>query len=363
MILSAPSAHAAVTFRAASCDNFTEAFWPPYSMTLNKPTGTAAGDLMIASISTSGWYSANSGPSGWTELSSNGSSSTTYWKVATASEGSSYTFTGPSGGGNLAGGILTFTGVDPNDPIGDAQQTTSGTAAAVTFPNATSTLAGSMRYSTIMSGAGVTSTFSSGLTEACDQKSGSVSSAAAYEALPTAGLTTTRSVTRSGSGGVTAQTVIINPIGPCGGGALNLTPPATVTFPGTTLNGLDQTKSIVPNFTVADLRGSGVGWNLSGTSTTFKSGAYALPNTATTMIGASATPSGTNCSVPTNGVGTNVTLPAGTTAPTAAKLYSAMAGTGAGQVDLGMAFSLQIPARTHVGTYTSTWTFTLATGP
>ncbi|MDQ8047156.1 MAG: hypothetical protein AAGC46_05975, partial [Solirubrobacteraceae bacterium] len=290
----APSAHAAVAFRSASCDNFSEAFWPPYSMTLTKPTGTTTGDLMIASIATSGWYSANSGPSGWTELSSNGSSSTTYYKVATASEPASYTFTGPSGGGNLAGGILTFSGVDPNNPIQETQQTTSGTAATVTFPNATSVLAGSMRYDAIMSGAGVTATFSSGQTEACDQKSGSVSSAAAYEALPTAGLTTTRTVTRSGTGSLTAQTVIINPIGPCGGGALNITPPSTVTFPGTVLNGLDQTQPSVATIAVDDLRGSGAGWNVSATSTTFKSGTYTLPTTATTITGASATPTGTN---------------------------------------------------------------------
>lgn len=358
-----PGAGAAVAFRAATCGNFTEAFWPPYSMTLNKPTGTATGDLMIASISTSGWYSANSGPSGWTELASNGSSSTTYYKVASASEPSSYTFTGPSGGGNLAGGIASFSGVDPNTPIGDSQQTTSGTAAAITLPTATSTLAGSMRYSAMMSGAGVTTTFSAGLTEACDQKSGSVSSATAYEPLPTAGATATRTATRSSTGGNTAQTVIINPVPPCGGGALNLTPPTTVAFPSTTLNGMDKTLTSSAALTVNDLRGTNTGWNLSLTSTTFASGAYTLPTGAAQVTSVDATPQGSACSAPTSTVPVPVTVPAGVTAPTAAKIFNAAIGSGAGPVDLSANLSLTIPSRTHVGTYTSTWTFTLATGP
>ncbi|MDQ8047024.1 MAG: hypothetical protein AAGC46_05970, partial [Solirubrobacteraceae bacterium] len=62
-------------------------------------------------------------------------------------------------------------------------------------------------------------------------------------------------------------------------------------------------------------------------------------------------------------IGFPVTLPAATTAPAATKVYNATVGSGSGQVNLGMSFSLQIPGRTHVGTYTSTWTFTLATGP
>jgi hypothetical protein len=56
-------------------------------------------------------------------------------------------------------------------------------------------------------------------------------------------------------------------------------------------------------------------------------------------------------------------LPAGTTAPTAAKVYNAAIGTGGGPLTLTLSFQLAIPANAYAGSYSSTWTFTIASGP
>jgi hypothetical protein len=67
--------------------------------------------------------------------------------------------------------------------------------------------------------------------------------------------------------------------------------------------------------------------------------------------------------LPTNSVAYPVTLPAGATAPAAAKLYDAAANTGAGPTNVTLTFQLAVPANAYNGSYTSTWTFTIASGP
>ena len=355
------AAQGAVAFRAASCENFAIAFWPPYSMTIDKPTGTLAGYLMVATIRTSGWYSNNAGPSGWTELQTDGSNTVTYYKVAGAAEPGSYTFTGPSGGGNMAGGIVSLSGVDTSDPFASQQQTTSGTAAAVTLPGGTADDAGSMRLSMVTSSAGLTSTWA-GMTEACDQRSGSISASMAWEAVGSGALAS-RTVTRSGSGANVAQTFVVRPVGACGGGTLGLALPPAVSFPTTVLNGIDQTKDTTVRATITDLRTTATGWNLSATSTRFTNGTSFLANDATTIESADPAAAAGNCSMPTSSIGYPVTLPAGATAPTATRLFNAASGTGRGPLTVDLGLRLKVPARARVGTYASVWTLTLAAGP
>ena len=57
------------------------------------------------------------------------------------------------------------------------------------------------------------------------------------------------------------------------------------------------------------------------------------------------------------------TLPAAATAPTATKLYNAPAGTGMGDQTVTPTWTLTIPANAYAGTYTSTWTLSLVSGP
>jgi hypothetical protein len=63
------------------------------------------------------------------------------------------------------------------------------------------------------------------------------------------------------------------------------------------------------------------------------------------------------------GLSNPYTLPAGATAPTATKIFDAKAGTGMGDQTVTPDYTLAIPADTAAGTYTSTWTFSLISGP
>ena len=66
---------------------------------------------------------------------------------------------------------------------------------------------------------------------------------------------------------------------------------------------------------------------------------------------------------PPNNLSYPYTLPAAGTAPTATELTNAAVGTGIGHQTITPTFTLAVPANAYVGTYTSTWTFTLASGP
>jgi hypothetical protein len=73
--------------------------------------------------------------------------------------------------------------------------------------------------------------------------------------------------------------------------------------------------------------------------------------------------SGASCTAATNGVSYPYTLPAGATAPTATKIFSAAANTGLGNQTATLVFQLAIPANAFAGNYSSTWTYTLGSGP
>ena len=121
-----------------------------------------------------------------------------------------------------------------------------------------------------------------------------------------------------------------------------------------------MTGVLTPN----DQTNSSSGWNIAGTSTTFTNGASKqLPTTATQVTAASVAGASQNCSLPTNALGYPITLPAGTTPPTAAKLYDAAVNTGAGPSNVTLTFKLAVAANTFNGTYSSTWTFTISSGP
>ncbi len=153
----------------------------------------------------------------------------------------------------------------------------------------------------------------------------------------------------------------------CDGASVNClstTAPSTASFPEVTLNGLNQTTSVAVPFEVTDNSG-GNGWNIAATSTTFKSGANTLPTTATTVASApsSGCAGGFTCTAPTDSVSYPYTLPAGSSAPTETKLVNAAVGSGMGRQTITPTFTLSVPATAHAGGYTSTWIFTLSSGP
>ena len=135
-----------------------------------------------------------------------------------------------------------------------------------------------------------------------------------------------------------------------------------------TLNGTDQTATYTLPVSVVDARGlsTGGGWNLTVTSTQFNDGAgHTFPTSASTITSVTSG-CGTNstCTLPTNNVtNTNLALPAGPTAPTAVKYVNAANQTGMGTANVNANVSVAVPANAFAGTYSSTVTVSIASGP
>lgn len=152
--------------------------------------------------------------------------------------------------------------------------------------------------------------------------------------------------------------------GSCSTGSLSLTAPSTVSWSAMTLNGKDQTSSTTAALTPDDETANLLGWNISATSTTFTNAAgKTLPTTATTITAASSAAVAGSCLLPSNSITYPVTLPAGAIAPAASKVYDAGAASGYGPSTVTLTTQLSVPGKAYSGTYSSTWTFTIASGP
>jgi sugar lactone lactonase YvrE len=144
------------------------------------------------------------------------------------------------------------------------------------------------------------------------------------------------------------------------------TNPSDVSF-ASALTGIAQT---VTNSLALDI-GDGTataGWSVSGTSTTFSTGGGSPHTLPTTSVAVQAAPSvvcdgAASCTPASNGLTYPIVLPAGGTAPPAAKLFQAAAGTGVCDQTVTPSFTLTVPPTAYAGTYSSTWTITISSGP
>lgn len=143
--------------------------------------------------------------------------------------------------------------------------------------------------------------------------------------------------------------------------------PGSITFPGLALTGTNQTTSATLPIDVGDNTGSGAGWNVTATSTQFSNGTNTLPDGSVTVNPAPTLAcdnlSACTLAVESNTISYPYTLPEGTTAPTATKIFDATAGTGMGNQTFSPTFTLAVPAGSYSGTYTSTVTFSLVSAP
>jgi hypothetical protein len=150
----------------------------------------------------------------------------------------------------------------------------------------------------------------------------------------------------------------------CSSGSLGLTAATSATFPAVTLNGTNQNVTTTLAVKPDDESAGHAGWNITETSTTFNDGSgHTLPTTATVTTGSSQAVTGGNCVKPTNSITYPVTLPAGSTAPTAVKAFNAAAATGQGPTNVTLNYQLSVPANAYRGTFTSTWTIAIVSGP
>jgi hypothetical protein len=151
------------------------------------------------------------------------------------------------------------------------------------------------------------------------------------------------------------------------GSTLTATGVGSPTF-NLTLNGVDQTPTYTLPVSVVDARGLAVGggWNLTITSTQFNDGSgHTFPAAASTIT-AVTTACGANstCLAPTNAVAnTNLSVPAGATAPAAVKYENAATATGLGTNTISATVQVAVPANVFAGSYSSTVTVAIAAGP
>jgi WxL domain surface cell wall-binding len=126
-----------------------------------------------------------------------------------------------------------------------------------------------------------------------------------------------------------------------------------------TLDGTDQTVSYSPLLGVVDARGSGAGWNLTVSATSFSdgSGHTLAPGTLTGVVAACR--AGNSCTAATS---SGITYPLVLNG-TAAKFFNAAAATGLGKFDVTPSVDVSIPGNAYAGTYTSTVTLAVASGP
>jgi len=166
-------------------------------------------------------------------------------------------------------------------------------------------------------------------------------------------------------------------------GSLTLTSPASLTW-GASLNGTNQ--SVVDatpadqQLTVNDATGSGAGWHVTTSATTFTNGAYTLPDIGSlvttgsvTSISATTAPTATcvaTCTVPTNTTIYPVAITKAASAPTAVTTYDTAVATGVGQVVLGgstnanpVGWWVNVPANVRAGAYISTITQAVVSAP
>jgi hypothetical protein len=119
-----------------------------FSIDLPMPTGTQAGDYLIAHLTyKQGSASPVTGPSGWTQLrtddsipDSGGVTSFIYTRVATSSEPASYTFTFHDFR-QASGGIIAYSGVKTALPIDVTNMATSTSTTTPTTPSITTVYA------------------------------------------------------------------------------------------------------------------------------------------------------------------------------------------------------------------------------
>ena len=172
--------------------------------------------------------------------------------------------------------------------------------------------------------------------------------------------------------------------------ALSFTGPLALTSPTSlgwtlALNGSNQgiadPTTAHQQLTVSDQTLTGAGWHVTVAATTLTTGVHALPNTgtlvltgSTSSVAATTAPSATcapSCVPPNDAAVTYpVAITTAATSPTPAEIYDAQTATGLGAITLGGAspaspagWWVTVPGSAWAGTYTSTVTLAVVSGP
>lgn len=164
------------------------------------------------------------------------------------------------------------------------------------------------------------------------------------------------------------------------GGTLAFTTPQTLSWAGNagSAQSLVDMNSADQQITVNDATGTGDGWHLTVSATTFTTtvGSHTLADTGTfSLAGSTSSATSTSapaatcvvanaCTLPTNSTTFPVAITTAPSTPTAVNIYDTAVNTGLGNIQLAnLGWWLAIPATAYAGSYTSTITVSIASGP
>lgn len=167
------------------------------------------------------------------------------------------------------------------------------------------------------------------------------------------------------TGAPAAQAADVTASGSVTGSVLSASTSATPSF-SASLDSGDTNETYTVPLTIQDTRGTGAGWNVTITSTTFSTGGGSprlLPTTASSMTGVTSTCASGTCTNPSNAQTYPITVPAGSTAPTPVKFFNTTANNGMGRFTITPTIAVAIPQNAFAGTYTSTVTVSIVSGP
>ena len=357
LVLIPAMAHAAIGFvGAATGENG--------SLSIAKPAGVVEGGVMVATVTAAGTGSVTT-PSGWTvikTLTQGSLRQATYYKVAGSSEPASYSWSLGSSRA-ASGGIADYSGVNQTVPV-DAIVSAGGESGNAAVPSATTSASNDLVLAVASFATGTTVTPDASTTERVDVKSSSNTSSMADFVQATAGATAAKTATPAVSSSAwIAQAIALRDASQA---TLSATTTAAPSF-SANLNSGDQAKTFMVPLTVSDTRtgaGSGLGWNTTITSTQFSTGTKTLPTSISTVTAVtSACMNGGLCTNPTNAITYPLAVPAGATAPTAVKFFAAATATGKGVFTVTPTVSVAVPQNAFTGTYTSTLTISVVSGP
>jgi hypothetical protein len=355
------TAHAAILFVAAQSNSTNSGGAPALGIT--KPTGVVSGHVMIATITATG-TGAITPPSGWTAVTDTTQGTAarqiTYYRVAGSAEPSLYSW-GLGTTRQASGGIFDYSGVNNTAPI-DATASASGASGNAAAASVTTSVANDQVI--VAAGFNITTTVTapSGTTERYDKSSPLTTTEGADFAQATAGTTPAKTATPliSTSAWI-AQTVALRDAAQA---ILSATTAAAPTF-SANLDSGDQTPTYTAPLTVNDTRTTGsVGWNLTITSTQFTTGTRTLATNASSVTAVTAAcANGGICISPTNSITYPVNVPAGSTPPTAVKFRNAASATGVGTFTVTPTVGVFVPQNSFAGSYASTLTISIVSGP
>ena len=193
------------------------------AVTLTKPAGTTAGDVLVASFTANNAPSVSAVPAGWTSLlasrlrAGNSTEAFAYYRVVTAADAQVSSWTWTLGSSQVwSGGIARYVGVDGTRPIDTTVAVSSSNSArtSIALPSITTTTSGTMLIGGVGADSGtVTLTQPAGWSEAWDTGAGKASEHA-YREQAAAGATGVQTWTLASARGLVGWMTALRPAAP-----------------------------------------------------------------------------------------------------------------------------------------------------